>query len=526
MDGFAEASGPDTLEIRAAPAPGTTQDSATSVASGEPAPGRIASGGDVNYFTFELAAAADVWIMGPSSDHLDTVGTLLDSDGTELVESDDNEIHGLTRSFLIRRELAAGAYYVKVRAHSSSATGAYALFFEEVPDTGGTAATARPLGLHSIVAGRVDTGASENYFHLTAEEDMWLLMRGYADSSVSISGDIFDDQGNEVYAYPSPAGGFTAFSRVAFLTAGAYSIRISEDGPPGFGGGYFLGTGIEVHRQAFHEACSAVTSPISDPLAGCQWHLHDTALRPGGAVEDINVLEAWGTTRGAGVNVAVVDTGMNHGHPDLSPNVRTERNHDYHDTNTLSDIHRPGASTHGTNVAGLIAARDDDQGMRGVAPQANIYGYNLLLHQSGIQFYEANAMTRNMEDTAVSNNSWGGGDTGHPFIVARTWELAIANGITNGYGGKGTVYVWAGGNGGLHDNGNLDEYVNHHGVIAVCAITHGDVRAWYSERGANLWVCAPGGDGALGIATTHRGGIRVRSPAPPPPRRSSPAWWR
>ena len=144
VDSFEEASGPYTLEIRAAPAPGTTQDSATSVASGEPAPGRIASGGDVNYFTFELAAAADVWIMGPSSDRLDTVGTLLDADGTELVENDDNEIHGLTRSFLIRRELAAGTYYVKVRAHSSTATGAYALFFEEVPDTGGTAATARP----------------------------------------------------------------------------------------------------------------------------------------------------------------------------------------------------------------------------------------------------------------------------------------------------------------------------------------------------------------------------------------------
>ena len=506
VDGFEEASGPYTLEIRAAPAPGTTQDSATSVASGELAPGRIASGGDVNYFTFELAAAADVWIMGPSSDRLDTVGMLLDSDGTELVESDDNEIHALTRSFLIRRELAAGAYYVKVRAFSSTATGAYTLFYEEVPDTGGTAATARPLSLHSVVAGRVDSGASENYFRLTAEEDMWLLMRGYADSSVSVTGDIFDDQGNEVYAYPFSASGFTAFSRVAFLTAGTYSIRISEGGAPGSGGGYFLGTGIEIHRQAFHEECSAVTSPISDPLAGCQWHLHNTgALRPGGAAQDINVLEAWETTMGAGVNVAVVDTGMNHGHPDLSPNVRTERNHDYHETNTLSDIHRPGASTHGTNVAGLIAARDDDQGMRGVAPRASIYGYNAILHAQGIQFYSALAMTRDLADTAVSNNSWGSGDTGQPFAAPGDWERAIETGITQGFGGKGISYVWAGGNGGLHDNANLEGRASFYGVVAVCAITHGDVRTWYSERGANLWVCAPGGDGALGIATTHRG---------------------
>ena len=352
----------------------------------------------------------------------------------------------------------------------------------------------------------MDSGASENYFRLTAEEDMWLLMRGYANSSVSVTGDIFDTQGNEVYAYSFSASGFTAFSRVAFLTAGAYSIRISEGGAPGSGGGYVLGTGIEVHRQAFHEACSTVTSPISDALAGCQWHLHNTgALRPGGAAQDINVLEAWETTMGAGVNVAVVDTGMNHRHPDLSPNVRTERNHDYHEPNTLSDIHRPGASTHGTNVAGLIAARDDDQGMRGVAPRASIYGYNAILHAQGIQFYSALAMTRDLADTAVSNNSWGSGDTGQPFAAPGDWERAIETGITQGFGGKGISYVWAGGNGGLHDNANLEGRVNHHGVIAVCAITHGDVRTWYSERGANLWVCAPGGDGALGIATTHRG---------------------
>ena len=507
VDGFEEASGPYTLEIRPAPAPGGTQESATTVASGEPAPGRIANGGDVNYFTFELASTTDVWITAPSSDRLDTVGALLDSDGNQIGdESDDNEIHGLTKSFLIRRELAAGTYYVKVRAYSSSATGAYTLFFEEVPDRGGSAATARPLGLLSVVAGRVDAGTSQNYFRLTVEGDTWLLMRAYADSSVSITGDILDDQGNEVYAYSSLEGGFTAVSRLAFLSAGTYSIRISEDGAPGSGGAYFLQAGVETHRQAFHEECSAVTSPMSDPLAGCQWHLHNTgALRPGGAGQDSNVLEAWGTTMGAGVNVAVVDTGMNHGHPDLSPNVRHDRNHDYHDTNQINDIFRPGQSTHGTNVAGLIAARDDDQGMRGVAPRASIYGYNAILHHSGIQFYAAPAMTRDLADTAVSNNSWGSGDNGHPSPVSGIWEQAIETGITQGFGGKGIVYVWANGNGGLHDNGNLDGYVNHYGVVAVCAITLGDVRTWYSERGANLWVCAPGGDGALGIATTHRG---------------------
>ena len=76
-----------------------------------------------------------------------------------------------------------------------------------------------------------------------------------------------------------------------------------------------------------------------------------------------------------------------------------------------------------------------------------------------------------------------------------------------GYNGKGTFYVWAGGNGHLEgDNSNLDEYANYFGVTAVCAVNDHDTRSAYSEMGANLWVCAPSGDfsqGYRGIVTTE-----------------------
>ena len=81
--------------------------------------------------------------------------------------------------------------------------------------------------------------------------------------------------------------------------------------------------------------------------------------------------------------------------------------------------------------------------------------------------------------------------------------------MTNGFGGKGVFYVFAGGND--HAEGhdaNLDEYTNHYGVTAVCAVNHNDVKTAYSETGANLWVCAPSGDGTRGlpgIATTRNG---------------------
>ena len=163
--------------------------------------------------------------------------------------------------------------------------------------------------------------------------------------------------------------------------------------------------------------------------------------------------------------------------------------------------------THGTLVAGIIAARDNDLGVRGVAPRASIYNYNLIEKGLPDDVNAGDAMTRDLGDTAVSNNSWGS-----PRVLgftSATWEEAIVEGVTNGYGGKGVFYVFAAGND--HAEGhdaNLDEYVNHYGVTAVCAVNHNDVRTAYSEMGANLWVCAPSGDGTRGlpgIATTRNG---------------------
>ena len=88
------------------------------------------------------------------------------------------------------------------------------------------------------------------------------------------------------------------------------------------------------------------------------------------------------------------------------------------------------------------------------------------------------------------------------------WELAVKSGVNNGYGSKGIFYTWAAGNGHIvGDNSNLDELSNYYGVTAVCAVNDGDVRASYSEFGANLWVCAPSGERTLlenrGVVTTE-----------------------
>ena len=132
----------------------------------------------------------------------------------------------------------------------------------------------------------------------------------------------------------------------------------------------------------FIEDCEAGTRAlnnpqISDPLYSCQWHLDN----PEGP--DINVEAAWaqGVT-GEGINVAVVDDGMYHTHEDLRDNVDSSRNHDYTGN---GNIYRP-LEHHGTHVAGLIAARDNGIGVRGVAPRATVYGYNYLAGETTTVF--------------------------------------------------------------------------------------------------------------------------------------------
>ena len=117
-------------------------------------------------------------------------------------------------------------------------------------------------------------------------------------------------------------------------------------------------------------------------------------------------------------------------------------------------------------------------------------------------------MTRAAATTAVSNNSWGPRDGPTASRAPRLWKRSVEHGLDNGYSGLGTFYVWAAGNGAPHDDSNLDEYSNFYGVTAVCAVNHLGVKAYYSEKGANLWVCAPSsdtGDLGPGLAATHDG---------------------
>lgn len=273
---------------------------------------------------------------------------------------------------------------------------------------------------------------------------------------------------------------------------------------------FFLVQGCSGNKEAEVPAGST-TSSGDDPFYSFQWHLKNTGQLGGTSGEDINVESVWESgNRGEGILVAVVDDGVEITHADLKENVKEGMSFNFSDFSS-----NPGGTTatHGTNVTGLIAARDlNGRGVRGVAPRSSFLGHNLLNGSNTTLSNIQTALTRNISSVSVSNNSWGFQDgTGHFYPPFSTWKTGIATGLSSGRGGKGAIYVWAGGNGGTLgiDNSNFDGLANYFGVIAVCAVGDDGVRATYSEKGANLWVCAPSqGSSGRGIATTdYPGGV-------------------
>ena len=468
--------------------------------------GLIDPGGDEDYFQFTLGAETDI-LLRAGAPIYDTVGELLDNNGNSLAANDDGYLPGQLFQFLIRRKLAAGTYYVKVRAYSADDTGPYFFHVDTVTEPGSTTGTAQALGFHEIGAGRIDPSTDEDYFEIELSEATHVFARAVGDA-VDIDGALLDDMGVAVEAnlfeqdFPEGSMGFTLSG---LLDAGAHYIKVTRSGGDSTGG-YAIQMVEDVAMNQVVAGCSALTAPFSDPLSGCQWNLKNTGQRGGTSGQDIRVEEVWtGGNMGAGMTVAVVDVGLHEGHPDLTDNVDIARRHDYSGYGLLHPF-----DSHGTAVAGIIAARDNALGGRGVAPRATIYGYNLLTSsESDVDANEVDAMTRNLDTTGVSNNSWGAIDGPGLDPASAGWDMAIDTGVTSGYGNKGTVYLWAAGNGAPGDDSNFDGYANYYGVVAVCAVDNQGRRSWYSEEGANLWVCAPSDGGSAGIFSTDNYGTYV-----------------
>ena len=329
-------------------------------------------------------------------------------------------------------------------------------------------------------------------------------------------------------------------------------------------GDYFSRTGGFADRHSFLVpeggknpfACQEVNRPLSpgaeDPLRPQQWNLENTgqaAFAHAGGVpgEDLGMTGtlANGPT-GLGVEIAVVDTGLEICHPDLRDNVASAASYNFNEEawprSVATDPFNPTASgDHGTSVAGLISATANNGiGIRGVAPGARLRGYNFLSafdrsRDSSILLDSLGASKTEPDSASVHifNMSYGflhglQGNSSRPFVEVLT------HGVTDLRDGRGAIYVKAGGNGfricfGLRrqytfadqnapyrpnnalgcSSANSDYNNNLPQMIVVGGFNANGKRASYSAAGANLWVTAPAGESNIfepAMVTTDQAG--------------------
>ena len=273
-----------------------------------------------------------------------------------------------------------------------------------------------------------------------------------------------------------------------------------------------------------------------DPLLAEQWHLDNTGQSAysstGGEVgEDLGMSTALdqGPT-GTGVQVAVVDTGLEICHPDLSDNVEAGASYNFNTrinsrtgamylANSIeSDPFNPGTlGDHGTSVAGIIAASANNGiGGRGVAPSARLRGYNYLNAQfsPSAHFDSLGASDKNPDsaDAHIFNMSYG--RLGSESNAGQDLIAVLRNGVANLRSNRGAIYVKSAGNGFnacsslVRYDAGTDYYVNREigcissngdamqnlpYVLAIGGFSANGKRSSYSSTGANLWVSAPAG---------------------------------
>lgn len=238
-----------------------------------------------------------------------------------------------------------------------------------------------------------------------------------------------------------------------------------------------------------------VTFP-ADFLFPYQWHLYN----PGGL--DLNVVNVWDDYTGNGVVVGVIDDGFDYLHYDLDDNYDTTIDYDSIDQDFIpfGDIYE---DSHGTSVAGIIAAEANGVGSVGVAFNATIAGIRAI---PGSMYTAADALWRAVNFDVV-NNSWG---FGSKFFLDNFYNVpeagqAIVNAVANGRNGLGTAIVFAAGNDREKgDNTNYHNFQNSRHVITVAALNSDGSASAYSSPGASILVSAFGSGSYGSIVTTDR----------------------
>ncbi|UQA96414.1 type VII secretion-associated serine protease mycosin [Streptomyces halobius] len=227
----------------------------------------------------------------------------------------------------------------------------------------------------------------------------------------------------------------------------------------------------------------ALPAQAADGIRGQEW-----------ALEALHAEEAWRTTKGEGITVAVLDTGVDADHPDLKGQVLPQKD-------LIGFGAEPGDDSwavHGTGMASIIAGHGHgagrEDGVVGVAPEARILPVRVILEDNDPQRQrarteKAGALADGIRWAAdhgadVINMSLGDdSESAHPEPRE---DAAIQYAL-----GKGIPVVASAGNGGKKGD-HVSYPAAYPGVIAVTAVNHLGTRPAFSTRHWYATVCAPG----------------------------------
>ncbi|MCR5357125.1 MAG: S8 family serine peptidase [Lachnospiraceae bacterium] len=201
---------------------------------------------------------------------------------------------------------------------------------------------------------------------------------------------------------------------------------------------------------------------------GYQW-MHDA----------VGTYKAWGVTRGAGVTVAVIDTGVYAGHEDLGGRV----NDDAKNLESFKNMVDTGG--HGTHVAGIIGAQANNiHGGAGIAPEVNMLNVPVFVGS----YYTSEDLLRGID--YVTNDGNPRADIINMSLGGPVYTEIEQQAVSAAHDAGITICVAVG-----NDQSNNMAYpASYDDVIAVAAMDESGQRSEFSTYGPWTDVAAPGSD--------------------------------
>lgn len=484
--------------------------------------GRVAVGGsstgvleirrDRDWFAVDLIANRTYALRETGLTLSDPLLRLRSASGALLATNDDAE--GTLNSLIRYTPTASGRFYLEAGAFRDSLTGSYRVSVADVtpapplddfaaaptttgsvPVGGSRMGTLEVLGDHDWFSVAVTAGRTYGFqLNGTSLADPALVLRDGAGVQLAANDDAGSTTRNSLITYTASATTTLYLDAGAFADGytGTYTVVATDQTPPPPPVGF---SSVDGYGEAsVARALDLLTGqPLARqaPLGGVFWGL-----------DRVGAPTAWAAgVTGAGVTVAVVDTGVDTLHTDLDASLWTnpgeiagngidDDNNGFIDDSRgwdfVSNDNDPmDLNGHGTHVAGTIAAENNGSGQTGVAHGARIMPVRVL-DAAGSGTYAAIARGvryATANGARVINLSLGGG-TGSPDLQSAIQDAAA----------RGVVVVMAAGNDGAATVGYPAAYAASVGM-AVGAVDLNGTMASFSNRAGSTpldYVTAPG----------------------------------